>query len=48
MCKHSGIEGSKANHNSSTASATQMYAIGVPEKLVQERTGHRSFDALRV
>ena len=27
---------------------TQMYDCGVPEKIIQERTGHRSLEALRM
>ena len=48
MCKHAGVKGNKTNHSLRAASATQMYANGVPEKLIQERTGHRSLDALRM
>ena len=48
MCKQAGIGGNKTNHSLRAASATQMYDSGVPEKLIQERTGHRSLEALRM
>ena len=47
MCGVAGIEGRKTNHSLRATGATQMYASGVPEKLIQERTGHRSTEALR-
>ena len=48
MCKAAGIEGNITNHSLRAASATQMYDSGVPEKMIQERTGHRSLEALRM
>ena len=48
MCKLAGINGSKTNHSLRAAGATQMYDCGVPEKIIQERTGHRSLDALHM
>ena len=48
MCKKAGISDKKINHSLRAASATQMYDSGVPEKLIQERTGHRSLEALRM
>ena len=48
MCQQAGIEGNKTNHSLRATGATQLYESGVPEKLVQERTGHRSLEALRV
>ena len=42
MCKQAGIKGNKTNHSLRAMGATQMYDLGVPEKLIQERTGHRS------
>ena len=47
MCGLAGIEGRKTNHSLRATGATQMYDSGVPEKLIQERTGHRSTEALR-
>jgi hypothetical protein len=48
MCSLAGIEGRITNHSMRATSVTQMYATGVPEKVIQERTGHRSLEALRV
>ena len=48
MCKAAGVEGNITNHSLRAASATQMYDSGVPEKMIQERTGHRSLEALRI
>ena len=48
MCSLAGIEGRVTNHSMRATSVTQMYATGVPEKVIQERTGHRSLEALRV
>ena len=39
MCKQASINGNKTNHSLRAASATQKYDSGVPEKLIQERTG---------
>ena len=52
MCLKAGVEGKKTNHSLRATSATQMYQSGVyqsgvPEKVIQERTGHRSLKALR-
>ena len=45
MC--AGIKGHKTNHSLRATAATEMFRHGAPEKLIQERTGHRSLDALR-
>ena len=42
-----GISG-KTNHSLRATGASQMFQAGVPEKIVQERTGHRSTEALRM
>ena len=47
MCKGAGIKGNITNHGL-PSSATQMYDSGVLEKMIQERTGHRSLEALRM
>ena len=41
-----GISG-KSNHSLRASGATEMFRAGVPEKIIQERTGHRSLKALR-
>ena len=48
MCALRGIEGRVTNHSVRATSATHMYEQGVPEKVIQDRTGHRSLEALRV
>ena len=46
MCRQGGVCGNKTNHGLRANGATQMYNSGVPEKIIQERTGHRSLKAL--
>ena len=47
-CALAGIEGRVTNHSMRATSVTCLYETGVPEKVIQERTGHRSLEALRV
>ena len=47
MCQRGGIEGHKTNHSLRATGATQLFQAEVPEKIIQERTGHRSLAALR-
>ena len=47
MCLQAGIPGNKTNHSLRAACATQLYEAGIPEKLIQDRTGHRSLSSLR-
>lgn len=46
MCTDGEIE-EKTNHSLRVTGATRMFNAQVPEKIIQERTGHRSLDALR-
>ena len=39
-----GILGNKTNHSLRAYSATKLYNAGVPEKVIQDRTGHRSLE----
>ena len=48
MCEQAKISGSKANHSLRTTGATSLFAEGVSEKVIQERTGHHSLEALHV
>ena len=48
ICKQAGIEGTITNHNLRMTSAAHMCMSGVPEKVIQERTGHRSLEVLRM
>ena len=47
MCAEAGVSGNKTNHSLRATGATELYKKGVPEKLIQERTGHRSLESLR-
>ena len=46
MCREAGIGEHKTNHRLRATAATQMFRQGAPEKVIQERTGHRSIEAL--
>ena len=48
MCTEANISGCKTNHSLRATAATQMFQQDVPEKLIQERTGHRSLEGLRL
>ena len=47
VCEQGGIYG-KTNHSLRATGATRLFAANVPEKLIAERTGHRSINALRI
>ena len=42
ICADAGIGGNKSNHTLRATGATELYQAGVPEKVIQERTGHLS------
>lgn len=48
MCKEAGIKGTKSNHSLRVTGTSALFDAGVPEKIIQSRTGHKSLDALRV
>ena len=48
ICEQAGIEETITNHSLRATSATLIYMNEVPEKVIQECTGHRSLEALRV
>ena len=48
MCKLAEIPGHHTNHSLRATGATELYTAGVPEKIIQERTGHRSVECLRM
>ena len=48
MSKVAGTEVRYTNHSLRATAMTRMYNRGVPEKLIAEKSGHRSVDALRV
>ena len=47
MCQEANIDGKKTNHSLRVAGTSSLFAAGVPEKLIQSRTGHLSLNALR-
>ena len=47
MCKLTNILGHHTNHSLRATGGTDLYTAGVPEKIIQEWTGHRSIDSLR-
>ena len=48
MCEAASIVGLHTSHSLRVTAATSLYEKQVPEKLIQERTGHRSLGALRI
>jgi len=47
MCVEARISGNFTNHSLRVYGATALYHAKVPEKLIQQRTGHQSLKALR-
>ena len=47
MCTKAGIYGAFTNHRLRAYGATTLFRSGVTEKLIQQKTGHRSVEALR-
>ena len=47
MCKEAGIDGKKSNHSLRVAGTSSLFTAGVPEKIIQSRTGHVSLASLR-
>lgn len=48
MCSSARITGNKTNHSLCATAATDLFQADVPQKLIQERTGHKSVRALWV
>ena len=46
LCDDAGITGNKTNHSLRATTATRGLEFGIPEKLLMERTGHRSVASL--
>ena len=42
-----GIDGAFTNYSLQATAATDLFQAGVPKKVIQEFTGHRSIKALR-
>ncbi len=47
ICMLGNISGHKTNHSLRATGATMLYEAAVPEKIIQERSGHRSLEGLR-
>ena len=47
MCSEAGVGGNKSNHSLRAYAATELFQAGISEKVIQDRTGHRSLDGLR-
>ena len=47
MCSQAQIEGKKTNHSLRASGITTLFQAGVSEKVIQDRSGHRSLDGLR-
>ena len=48
MCSEAHISGRKTNHSLRATGASELFEAGVPEKIIKERTAHRSLEALRL
>ena len=48
MCEMAGIEGVKTNHSLRVSGASYLFDAGVPERIIQARTGHRCLESLRL
>ena len=48
MCTLAKIPGHHTSHSLYATGATALYTAGVPEKIIQERTGHQSIECLRM
>ena len=46
ICADANIEGSKANHSLRATGVTELLNAGVPEKVIQQWTGHLSLTGL--
>ena len=46
MCEEAGLSERKTNHSLCVTGATSLYKGGVPEREIQQRTGHCSIEAL--
>ena len=48
LCSEAGLSSRKTNHSLRVSGATRLFEVGVPEKVTQQRTSHRSLEALRM
>lgn len=47
MCEEADIHGKKSNHSLRVCGTSSLFSAGVPEHVIQGRTGHFSLDVLR-
>lgn len=47
MCKDGGLDGNYSNHFCRATGVTRMYEAGLPEKVIMQRSGHRSLEGVR-
>lgn len=47
MSVEAGFQEMKTNHSLRATGATTLFNAGLPEKIIQKNTGHRSLEALR-
>ena len=47
MCSQAGLSTEFTNYSLRAYGATSLFQAKVPEKLIQQRTGHKSLKALR-
>ena len=47
MTSHAGLKGNYTNHSLRATGATVLFDVGIPEAVIQKRTGHKSLEALR-
>ena len=47
MCEQASISGKRTNHSLRAFRITTMFQADLPEKVIQDRSGHRSIDGLR-
>ena len=47
MASEAGLSGNYTNHSLRVTGTTSLFDAGVPEAIIQKRTGHKSVDALR-
>ena len=48
MFLQAGIDKKVTNHSLRATGTTELYRCGVPEKIIMQRTGHKSMDGVRV
>ena len=46
MASDAGLQGNFKNHSLRATGTTALFDAGVPEAIIQKRTGHKSIDAL--